>query len=65
MPTVVDVVLAEMGTAGAILGTKFDAIAVGDQPADELSTSDLPPTTPIGCSSSPIVGHSTVGTTSP
>ena len=41
-PSPVDVVVSELGTAGAILGTKVDSIAVGDTPAAELSASELP-----------------------
>jgi hypothetical protein len=33
VPTVGDVVLAEVGADGAILGTKVDAIAVGERSA--------------------------------
>jgi len=41
-PSAVELLVAERGTAGAILGTKVDAIAVGDIPAAALPSSELP-----------------------
>lgn len=41
-PTVVEAVVAAQGIDGSLNGTKVDCIAVGDVPAAELSTEQLP-----------------------
>jgi hypothetical protein len=54
-PTRVEIVT---GVDGAIEGTKVDCIAVGDVPAAELLSEELPEDEPTGRSSSPTDGRS-------